>query len=75
MAFITGSLWGREHRNVSLSPAPIIVSGDYFYMGSPAGYNQSRAPETQKEKWVFDAAMPSRRQSSEHLFRRIMPAV
>jgi hypothetical protein len=44
-------------------------------MGSPAGYNQIRAPETQKEKWVFDAAMPSRRQSSEHLFRRIMPAV
>lgn len=51
MAFIAVSLYGREHRNVSLSSAPImiIVSGDYYYMGSPAGHNQSRVTKTQKE--------------------------
>jgi hypothetical protein len=51
MAFIAGSLVGREHRSVSLSSAPImiIVVDDYFYMGSPADHNQSRATEIQKE--------------------------
>ena len=44
MAFIAGSLWG-EHRNVSLSPEPIIVSGDPFYMGSPADHNQQPQPK------------------------------
>jgi hypothetical protein len=40
----------------ALPPAPVmpvIVSGDYFYMGSPADHNQSGATETQKEKSAF----------------------
>jgi hypothetical protein len=53
MAFIAGSLCGREHRNVSLSSAPMIVSGDYSYMGNATGINQSRTTETQKRKIGF----------------------